>query len=125
MISGVTTPWVYMGMLFSTFCWHVEDVWLNSLNYSHKGAVKTWYVIPESDKEKFDRYVKKVTAKEDLLDRITFMVNPLEIKKAGIRVYKINQAPREYVCTFYKVYFLNYVRLTMVVFRMGSMWARL
>lgn len=53
-ISGVTTPWVYMGMMFSTFCWHVEDLWLNSLNYSHTGATKTWYIVPKSHKDKFD-----------------------------------------------------------------------
>lgn len=24
-IAGVTLPWMYMGMLFSSFCWHIED----------------------------------------------------------------------------------------------------
>jgi len=56
-ISGITIPWVYIGTLFSTFCWHVEDLWLNSINYNHLGAIKTWYVVPASDKEKFDKYV--------------------------------------------------------------------
>lgn len=62
-ISGVTIPWVYMGMMFSSFCWHVEDLWLNSLNYSHKGGTKTWYVIPKKHKEKFDEYVKGKTGR--------------------------------------------------------------
>ena len=53
-ISGITHPWVYMGMQFSSFCWHVEDLWVNSLNYNHKGGTKTWYIIPGAYKEKFD-----------------------------------------------------------------------
>ena len=24
-IAGVTLPWMYMGMMFSSFCWHIED----------------------------------------------------------------------------------------------------
>ena len=47
-ISGVTSPWVYLGMQFSSFCWHVEDLYINSLNYNHLGSTKTWYVVPKS-----------------------------------------------------------------------------
>ena len=107
-ISGVTVPWVYMGMMFSTFCWHVEDLWLNSLNYSHVGATKTWYVIPRKDKEKFDEYVKRKTGRTDLLNRITYMLDPLEVMEAGITVYRADQRPGEYICTFFKVINLFY-----------------
>ena len=24
-VMGVTKPWMYLGMLFSAFCWHIED----------------------------------------------------------------------------------------------------
>ena len=41
-IPGVTAPMLYYGMLFSTFCWHVEDNWLSSISYNHYGAAKTW-----------------------------------------------------------------------------------
>lgn len=41
-ISGITSPWVYMGMLFASFCWHVEDNYMYSINYMHRGAPKTW-----------------------------------------------------------------------------------
>ena len=93
-ISGITIPWMYMGMKFSSFCWHVEDLWLNSLNYSHTGATKTWYIIPESDKDAFDSYILKKTGKRELLNSITFMIDPLELIENGIKVYKAYQRPR-------------------------------
>lgn len=43
-INGVTQPWVYVGMLFASFCWHVEDDYLYSINYHHCGAPKQWCV---------------------------------------------------------------------------------
>jgi histone demethylase JARID1 len=76
-ISGVTIPWVYMGMMFATFCWHVEDLWLNSLSYNHKGGTKTWYIIPRQYKERFDEFVATRTGRTDLLERITYMLDPL------------------------------------------------
>lgn len=45
-VAGVTSPMVYIGMLFSWFAWHVEDHELHSLNYLHTGAPKTWYAVP-------------------------------------------------------------------------------
>lgn len=41
-ISGISSPWVYLGMLFASFCWHVEDMYMYSVNYMHRGAPKTW-----------------------------------------------------------------------------------
>lgn len=93
-----------MGMLFSSFCWHVEDMWLNSINYSHKGAVKTWYVVPESHKEAFDAYVLKKTGKRQFLNSITFMIDPIELMNHGIKVYKTYQRPKEYVLTLFGAY---------------------
>ena len=97
-------------MLFSTFCWHVEDLWVNSLNYNHKGSIKTWYIIPGNYKEKFDEYVRSKycnnTLKKNLLEKLTFMIDPLELIQNGIPVYKTYQRARDYICTFFKVFYI-------------------
>lgn len=41
-IAGVMVPWLYIGMLFSSFCWHFEDHCFYSMNYLH------WYYIAET-----------------------------------------------------------------------------
>lgn len=41
-IQGVIVPWLYIGMCFSAFCWHVEDHMFYSINYNHYGAPKQW-----------------------------------------------------------------------------------
>ena len=90
-ISGINIPWLYIGMKYSTFCWHYEDLMLYSINYNHWGKPKLWYGVPESHKERFEKAVKTKIAllfKKDpniLLDIVT-MISPSYLVSQKVRV---------------------------------------
>jgi histone demethylase JARID1 len=54
-INGVNVPWLYIGMMFASFCWHTEDNYLYSINYSHFGDIKQWYGIPSKHAKAFEK----------------------------------------------------------------------
>jgi len=104
-ISGLTIPWLYFGMIFSTFCWHVEDLFLYSLNYMHYGSPKIWYSIPVNEKDKMDKYLTKKYKelechKKNLVDRLTLLIDPVELMNNGIKIHKTIQHPGEIILTF-------------------------
>ncbi|CAM1507886.1 Fc.00g047340.m01.CDS01 [Cosmosporella sp. VM-42] len=108
-ISGMTVPWVYVGMIFSTFCWHNEDHYAYSANYQHLGATKTWYGIPGEDAEKFEAAMKDAVpelfeTQPDLLFQLVTLLTPEHLKKAGVRVYALDQRAGQFVITFPQAY---------------------
>ncbi|KAL9471033.1 hypothetical protein ACSS6W_008974 [Trichoderma asperelloides] len=108
-ISGMTVPWVYVGMIFSTFCWHNEDHYAYSANYQHLGATKTWYGIPGEDAEKFEAAMKEAVpelfeTQPDLLFQLVTLLTPEQLKKAGVRVYALDQRAGQLVITFPQAY---------------------
>lgn len=108
-ISGMTVPWVYVGMIFSTFCWHNEDHYAYSANYQHLGATKTWYGIPGEDAEKFEAAMREAVpelfeTQPDLLFQLVTLLTPEQLKKAGVRVYAVDQRAGQFVITFPQAY---------------------
>ena len=108
-ISGMTVPWVYVGMIFSTFCWHNEDHYSYSANYQHFGDTKTWYGIPGEDAEKFENAMRKAVpelfeTQPDLLFQLVTLLTPEQLKKAGVRVYAIDQRAGQFVITYPQAY---------------------
>jgi histone demethylase JARID1 len=108
-ISGMMVPWIYVGMCFSTFCWHNEDHYTYSVNYQHWGETKTWYGIPGSHAEAFESAVKKVLPElfdnqPDLLYQLVTMVSPSILTQHNVPVYGLDQRPNEFVITFPKAY---------------------
>lgn len=57
-IPGVNSPMLYHGMLFASFCWHIEDSNLHSINYHHAGAPKVWYGVGAPNAERFEEFVR-------------------------------------------------------------------
>lgn len=108
-ISGMTVPWVYVGMIFSTFCWHNEDHYAYSANYQHLGATKTWYGIPGEDAAKFESAMKEAVpelfeTQPDLLFQLVTLLTPEQLRKAGVRVYALDQRAGQLVITFPQAY---------------------
>lgn len=105
-ISGITDPWVYVGMQFSSFCWHNEDVMMYSINYMHKGGSKVWYCIPPHDRAKADKVIRNKLAQNDpnVIHELLAVACPTYLAQNGIKVYKTEQKPGEFILTFPESY---------------------
>ncbi|XP_020571581.1 lysine-specific demethylase 5B [Phalaenopsis equestris] len=106
-IAGVMVPWLYVGMLFSSFCWHVEDHCFYSINYLHWGDPKCWYGVPGREASAFEQVMRNTLpdlfdAQPDLLFQLVTMLNPSVLRDNGIPVYSVMQEPGNFVITFPK-----------------------
>ncbi|XP_046949559.1 lysine-specific demethylase 5C isoform X9 [Lynx rufus] len=108
-ISGMKVPWLYVGMVFSAFCWHIEDHWSYSINYLHWGEPKTWYGVPSLAAEHLEEVMKKLTpelfdSQPDLLHQLVTLMNPNTLMSHGVPVVRTNQCAGEFVITFPRAY---------------------
>ncbi|XP_071401917.1 lysine-specific demethylase 5C [Centroberyx affinis] len=108
-ISGMKVPWLYVGMVFSAFCWHIEDHWSYSINYLHWGEPKTWYGVPSVAAERLEEVMKKLTPElfefqPDLLHQLVTIMNPNILMSHGVPVVRTNQCAGEFVITFPRAY---------------------
>ncbi|KAK7304064.1 hypothetical protein RJT34_15075 [Clitoria ternatea] len=108
-ISGVLVPWLYVGMCFSSFCWHVEDHHLYSLNYLHWGDPKVWYGIPGSHASALEDAMRKhlpdlFEEQPNLLNELVTQLSPSILKSEGVPVYRTVQHSGEFVITFPRAY---------------------
>ncbi|KAK9073560.1 hypothetical protein SSX86_007884 [Deinandra increscens subsp. villosa] len=91
-IPGVTSPMIYLGMLFSWFAWHVEDHDFHSLNYMHFGGGKIWYGVPMEAAFAFEDVVRMEGYGGEISPTVTFatlggkttLMSPELLVKAGI-----------------------------------------
>ncbi|ESW15723.1 hypothetical protein PHAVU_007G096500 [Phaseolus vulgaris] len=115
-IPGVTSPMVYIGMLFSWFAWHVEDHELHSLNFLHTGSSKTWYAVPGDYAFAFEEVIRTEGYGGDidhlaalkLLGEKTTLLSPEVIVASGIPCCRLTQNPGEFVVTFPRAYHVGF-----------------
>ena len=108
-ISGIKVPWVYVGMCFSSFCWHNEDHWTYSINYNHFGAAKTWYGVRGDAAEQFEAAMQAEAPElfeqqPDLLHQLVTLMSPVALKQAGVPVVRTDQMPGQFIVTFPRAY---------------------
>nr|GMD99075.1 lysine-specific demethylase 5A [Ipomoea batatas]GMD99888.1 lysine-specific demethylase 5A [Ipomoea batatas] len=108
-IAGVMVPWLYIGMLFSSFCWHFEDHCFYSMNYHHWGEPKCWYSVPGSEVHAFEKVMRNslpdlFDAQPDLLFQLVTMLNPCVLQENGVPVYSVLQEPGNFIITFPRSY---------------------
>ncbi|XP_024533629.1 putative lysine-specific demethylase JMJ16 [Selaginella moellendorffii] len=108
-ISGVVVPWVYIGMSLSSFCWHVEDHFLYSINYLHFGGEKVWYGVPRGSATMLEDTMKRhlpdlFMDQPDLLQKLVTQFSPSILKDENVPVYRAVQRPGDFVVTFPRAY---------------------
>ncbi|CAN1777307.1 Lysine-specific demethylase REF6 [Linum perenne] len=111
-IPGVTSPMLYIAMMFSWFAWHVEDHDLHSLNYMHMGAGKTWYGVPKEAAVAFEEVVRVHGYGGEINPLLTFAVlgekttvmSPEVFIRAGVPCCRLVQNAGEFVVTFPRAY---------------------
>lgn len=115
-IPGVTSPMIYIGMLFSWFAWHVEDHELHSLNFLHFGSPKTWYAVPAHHALPFEELIRAKAyggnldhlASLSLLGEKTNLLSPDVVISTGIPCCRLVQNPGEFVVTFPRAYHIGF-----------------
>eukprot|EP01125_Pyxidicula_operculata_P007270 TRINITY_DN2479_c0_g1_i2.p1 TRINITY_DN2479_c0_g1~~TRINITY_DN2479_c0_g1_i2.p1 ORF type:complete len:495 (+),score=57.94 TRINITY_DN2479_c0_g1_i2:67-1551(+) len=102
-VGGVTRPMIYVGMLFSSFCWHTEDNYLYSVNYLHTGKPKRWYGVPSNGADAFEKSMRKnlpllFQKNPNLLHLLVTQLTPRTLKEEGVPVYTALQKTGMYDC---------------------------
>ena len=104
-IPGVNSTYLYLGMWKATFCWHVEDMDLYSINYIHFGAPKQWYSISQRDGEQFEAVMKANFSSDyehcpQFIRHKTFHFSPAALAQHGIKVNRVVHREGEFIITF-------------------------
>ena len=108
-VPGVSSPFMYIGMVFASFCWHTEDNYLYSINHLHMGAPKRWYGVPSHAADQFERAIRDIVPglfqdQPELLHLLVTQIPPSYLVSRGVPVYTGLQREGQIVITFPRAY---------------------
>ncbi|UKK00044.2 hypothetical protein MACK_000110 [Theileria orientalis] len=99
-VPGVNSPWLYIGMIFTSFCWHTEDNYFGSVNYHHSGAPKVWYLVPPKKASKMESILKNYSSlngEEFALYGLRVQIPPDTLVSNDVTIYRMVQQVNEFV----------------------------
>uniref|UniRef100_A0A3B0MWV3 Jumonji family zinc finger protein, putative n=1 Tax=Theileria annulata TaxID=5874 RepID=A0A3B0MWV3_THEAN len=99
-VPGVNSPWLYIGMIFTSFCWHTEDNYFGSVNFHHSGAPKVWYLVPPKKAPKMESILKNYSSlegEEFALYGLRVQIPPDVLISNGVTLYRLVQKVNEFV----------------------------
>ncbi|KAG5185551.1 lysine-specific demethylase 4A-like protein [Tribonema minus] len=96
---------LYVGTWRALFAWHVEDMNLCSINYIHRGAHKSWYSVPPSSADAFERLARAHFAGEfascpEYLRHKTTLLSPAKLDEANVPYSTCLQSEGEIIITW-------------------------
>ncbi|XP_055306843.1 lysine-specific demethylase 4D-like [Sitodiplosis mosellana] len=106
-MSGVQSSNFYAAGPLTSFAWHLEDGYLNSINYLHRGAPKFWYHVPPQYNGKLEKLATSLSKKMNCdyyIGHKTTMIPPTVLKKRKIPFGRLIQNPGEFVVSMTKAY---------------------
>lgn len=103
-VKGVTDSYLYVGQPKSFFPWHCEDYNFYSISYLHFGEKKTWYSIPQSNADEFERMFKGGDACPTYMRHNGLVADPEFLRQNKIPVYRAEQEEGQFIITFPRGY---------------------
>ena len=116
-IGGVTRPMLYFGQWKASFCVHVEDMNLSSINFIHAGHPKQWYALAPHDHSKFEQLASQLYAPlqskcREFLRHKHVLLKPSKLRERGLCVRQTVQREGEFVvtwpCSYHQGYNLGF-----------------
>ncbi|EFJ51032.1 hypothetical protein VOLCADRAFT_57805 [Volvox carteri f. nagariensis] len=104
-LPGLTTPWLQVGMMFSSTTWHLEEHLMYDVSYNHLGDPRRCYAVPNSHRAAFEAAVRDAmpagaSGAGDGSQQLMLAQLPRALRAAGVLVYSVTQAAGEFVVTW-------------------------